>query len=137
MTTKERDELLAAADTFHRLLFGKPGTAPPALPVNEPAKVQVGRSCPCGAYKASDVLLIGVQPDGTVSVRHGGVYHVCPPQPKPSMSQAVRELVRAAEATVKRWDSPKWKLEEATAEYIGDLRRTVVAVKELFVEEQE
>jgi len=135
MTIKERDELLADAEDIYTDLDGITGKHWQllrriilALPVDEPAKVQVGRSCPCGAYEASDVRLVGVQPDGTVSVQRGGVYHVCPPQPKPSMSAAVRELVRAAEEALPdvQYSDEQFRLGNAIA-----------AVKDLFVEEPE
>jgi hypothetical protein len=53
---------------------------------------QYGKACPCGAYEASDVVLCGVQPNGTVTVKRGGVYHVCPP-PKPPMPREVARLL--------------------------------------------
>jgi len=51
-------------------------------------------------------------------------------QPKPSMSAAVRELVRAAEAA---WNHAAFP----TGPYFCDLRTAIAAVKDLFVEEPE
>jgi hypothetical protein len=55
-----------------------------------------GRACPCGAYLPSEVELIGVQPNGTVTLKFKGIYHVCPPA-KPPMPREVAELVRLVE----------------------------------------
>jgi len=88
--------------------------------------------------KERDELLATATP-GTLGIgdRH---YHILrriilalpveadPPQPKPSMSQAVRELVRAAE----NCDQREWTAEEGQR-----LHNAIAAVKDLFVEEPE
>jgi len=91
MTTKERDELLAEADSWRFM-----------------------RSIEVSALLRRIILALPVEAE--------------PPQPKPSMSAAVRELVRAAEDALPF---------VCNADKYRTIGTAIAAVKELFVEDSE
>jgi len=151
MTIKERDELLKEASSWamekllRRIIL--------ALPVDEPAKVRCWRH-KSGCIGTDRVRWDGtrmwwVDKDGTLWIapatlkqaehwEREGDWLPCPdepapqpPQPKPSMSQAVRELVRAAEVVLDGTSQADWRANHSK------LSMSIEAVRELFVEEQE
>jgi len=161
MTIKERRELLADIDDvtdsdLHTLLR----RIILALPVDEPAKVRcwrrkggfpgntdrvrwtgsrmewVHRSGECGPTASTLGDAERWERDGT--------WLPCPdepapqpPQPKPSMGAAVRELVRAADRVVNQWKSPYPSEGRHSSDYIDKLAASATAVRDLFVEESQ
>jgi hypothetical protein len=112
-----------------RRFGGKP------IQLGEMRMSQYGKSCPCGAYEASDVVLCGVQPNGTVTVKRGGVYHVCPPP----MPREVAELLGKLSPLLEEWQGcgnvqSGTTIGEDYEESFRELNAAIAAVKARYAE---